>query len=267
MSKLSVSIVQFSPILFEKTKNQEKIISIIEKDDSDIIVFPELSTSGYFFMNRTEAASMAEAKDSEFNRKIQDLSKQFGKIIVYGFAEYDVEKIYNTAAIVFPDEKLTFYYRKTHLFYRERFCFDEGNSGFLVIEDKERDIRIGAMICYDWRFPEAARTLGLKGADLIVCPSNLVTDVWQKAMPARALENKVYLAVANRCGSECRDGEELLFKGESALYSYNGDLVIKAAQLGEAIIKGEIVPERTRIKAFNDFNDIDKDRRPEYYFR
>ena len=155
--------------------------------------------------------------------------------------------------------------RKTHLFYKEHFVFSKGNTGFFVVYDKKNQINIGTMICYDWRFPESSRTLGLKGADLIVCPSNLITDLWHKVMPARAIENKVYLAVANRTGIEKSGDEELLFKGESGIWDYKGKIMAKASAEKDEILFAEIFPERTRNKSFNEYNDIFKDRRPEYY--
>jgi predicted amidohydrolase len=104
------------------------------------------------------------------------------------------------------------------------------------------------MICYDWRFPEAARTLGFKGADLIVCPSNLVTKIWHLAMPARSIENKVYLAVSNRFGNEVRNNENLLFNGMSAIWDFNGSLLQAANKEGDEILKCSINPEYTRNK-------------------
>jgi predicted amidohydrolase len=118
------------------------------------------------------------------------------------------------------------------------------------------------MICYDWRFPESARALALQGADLIVCPSNLVTHIWRMAMPVRAFENKVYLAVANRTGAEHNAGEDVAFNGQSAIYGYNGSVLADAPAEGDAIVIAELHPEQTRDKAFN---DIFKDRREDMY--
>ena len=154
-------------------------------------------------------------------------------------------------------------YRKTHLFYKERFVFEEGNTGFPVIE--YNGLKLGTMICYDWRFPEAARTLALKGADLIVCPSNLVTGVWQNVMSSRALENKVYIAVSNKIGIESGENDMLTFNGESAIYSYDGSYLAKASKDKEEVITAEIYPAETRDKSFNEINDIFNDRRPEFY--
>ncbi len=260
-----LSVVQFQPILGDKVSNIERLLGYCRTIDSDVIVFPELSTTGYFFQSRQETSSLAEACKGETVTIIQEIASASNKIIVFGYVESDDDKIYNSAAVVFPDYSKTRSYRKTHLFYKERFCFDPGNTGFFVIEDEQKNIRIGTMICYDWRFPEASRTLGLLGADLIVCPSNLVTNIWTKVMPARAIENKVYLAVANRTGLEEANDETVLFNGLSGIWSYKGDNIASAQAAEDCILTAIIEPERTRDKSFNAFNNIFADRRPEMY--
>lgn len=262
---MRVAAVQFNPIHKDKKTNIDKMAAYIEKTDAELLVFPELCTTGYYFSNRDEVMSIAEPKNGDTLELFKELSCKHDKIIVFGFAEKDGISLYNSSAVLFPDSKYNSIYRKTHLFYKERFCFDEGDTGFFVVNNPERDINIGTMICYDWRFPESARTLGLKGADIIVCPSALITDVWHIAMPARALENKVYLICSNRIGTEQGEDVPLLFKGSSAIYNYNGEILSKASQDKEDVIYAEIEPSRTRDKSFNEFNDIFKDRRPEFY--
>ncbi|MBK9248197.1 MAG: carbon-nitrogen hydrolase [Ignavibacteria bacterium] len=262
---ITLSTVQFAPIFGDKDANILKIHEVIDSLHSNIIIFPELCTTGYFFLNNDEALAASDQFDSDVIGALQRKSTQRHQIYVIGFAESDEGKVYNSAALIMPNPALTSVYRKTHLFYKERFCFSEGNTGFFVVKSDEFDISIGVMICYDWRFPESSRTLALKGADLIVCPSNLVTDVWHIAMPARALENKVYLAVANRIGTENRGGEELQFKGESGIWGYNGKIMAKSGVDEESILTVEIDPALTRNKKFNEFNDIFADRRPDKY--
>jgi predicted amidohydrolase len=257
--------VQFSPVFGDKVKNSELMMEYINGTDSDIIIFPELCLTGYFFQSKEESAGYSEIKGSELIQSFAMEAVQQNKTISFGFPENDNGLIYNSIAIMFPDRQYNRIYRKTHLFYKEKFCFEPGNTGFEVIDYKPQDIKIGLMICYDWRFPEAARSLALQGADLIICPSNLVTKVWHKVMPARALENKVYLAVANRYGTEERGGGILEFNGGSAIYSYNGDVAAIAGADTEEVITSEIYPVKTRDKSFNEFNDIFKDRIPEFY--
>ncbi|NLO20022.1 MAG: carbon-nitrogen hydrolase [Ignavibacteria bacterium] len=262
---IDISIVQFCPKLFDKKSNINKIEQFIEADKSDLIVFPELATTGYSFITAKEAEEHSDEFNGKIMKRFQEMATRKNKIIVLGFAEKFRTEFYNSAAILFPEKEYSACYRKTHLFYRERFCFSEGNTGFFVVDYKPFDLKLGTMICYDWRFPEAARTLGIKGADIIACPSNLVTNIWHLAMPARAIENKVFLAVANRYGTEEREGQELFFNGDSALWSYNGTLLAVAQKEGDEVLKSSIDPKLTRNKAFNEYNDIFKDRRSNYY--
>lgn len=260
---MNLSIIQYETLFNNKEYNSKKIINYINDINSDILVFPELATSGYYFTDKNQLSKIAEEFGGNTIKIAQKLSTELEKIIIFGFPEISGDKIYNSAAILFPNPELSAVYRKTHLFYKERFVFENGDTGFSVIE--YNGVKLGTMICYDWRFPEAARTLALKGADLIVCPSNLVTGVWQNVMSARALENKVYIAVSNKIGKESEDDEELTFNGESAIYSYDGSYLAKASKDKEEVITAEIYPEETRDKSFNEVNDIFKDRRPQYY--
>lgn len=262
---MKIAGVQFKPFFSETEKNLEMMFSYCRNVDSDLIIFPELATSGYFFTDRNELIKFSQSFPGPISERFQEISKELNKIIIYGFPELFDGKIYNSIAAVFPDDNYNKVYRKSHLFYKEHLCFTKGDSGFFVINYPHFDINIGMMICYDWRFPEAARTLALLGADLIVCPSNLVTSIWHKVMPARAIENKVYFAVVNRIGRESNENEELFFNGESAIYGYNGERLAIAGVEDEKVIVAEIFPEKTRNKSFNEFNDILKDRRPELY--
>ncbi len=260
-----VSVVQFAPEFFNKEFNIEYIKKTLKSTNGEIIVFPELALTGYFFVNRDEAKAYAIDFQSEELDFIREDALDKNRIIILGFAERSKDKIFNSAGMFFPDNKFNCVYRKTHLFYKEIYAFDRGDTGFFVVNYTDKDIKIGTMICYDWRFPEAARSLGLLGVDFIACPSNLVTPLWPKVMPARAIENKVYLAVANRFGVEKRNDETLLFNGKSVIYDYNGTAICQAGDDGNSIITAEIFPERTRDKSFNTINDIFKDRIPEMY--
>ncbi|MDT3738460.1 MAG: nitrilase-related carbon-nitrogen hydrolase [Candidatus Kapabacteria bacterium] len=262
---MKISVIQFKPQFGDLDANSKKIISYCQSIDSQLLLFPELSFSGYDFRDRNEAFSMSEEFGKGTTKILQEISSDLNKIICTGFAEKVSGKLYNSAALIFPDKKYSTTYHKVHLFYRERFVFDESEKGFFVVNYPDFDVNIGPMICYDWRFPEASRTLALKGADIILCPSNLVTTVWHIATPARALENKVYVAVANRTGIENRNNSELKFNGGSVIHGYNGTDLAKASPNDEEVIEAEIFPAETRKKSFNEFNDIFADRRKEFY--
>lgn len=262
---MKTALVQFAPKLGDIAYNREKIYNYIKTVQSDLIIFPELSFSGYLFSEKDKLRTVSFSTDSVEFKQLSDLCFESGKIVITGFAEIDKDKIYNSAAIFLPEYHSYKIYRKTHLFYKEKYIFAQGDSGFFKVYSKQHDCNIGIMICYDWRFPESARTLALMGADLIVCPSNLVTNLWHKVMPARAIENKVYLAVANRNGTESDETDSLLFLGKSAVWDYSGDIICQASSEKEEVIYAEIHPKKTRIKSFNNENDIFKDRRPEFY--
>jgi predicted amidohydrolase len=262
--QLKLAVVQFSPEFNQKQKNLDRIERLTGGLDADIIVLPELCTTGYFFLSRKEAAKAAEPTDGPTARFFQKMAQKHNAIVVAGFAERAGDKLFNACLIARPQAPPRVY-RKIHLFYKEKLCFDPGDREFFVVADDTRGLRLGPMICYDFRFPEAARILTLQGADVIVCPSNLVTDAWHPVMAARAVENKVYIAVANRGGREKRNGEELVFTGRSAIFGYNGRELQTAGQEDDQVLQVAIAPSETRDKSINPLNDLIKDRRSELY--
>jgi predicted amidohydrolase len=245
--------------------NIRAIRSLIEPVEADIIILPELCTSGYFFLSKEELAPLAEDVRGEASTAFRQMAVSKRAMIVAGMAEKAGELCYNSVFVFRQDGSEPLVYRKSHLFYKESLVFERGDTGFPVIRDERLDVSVGIMLCYDWRFPEASRVLALEGADIIACPSNLVTDAWIKVMPARAIENKLFVAVANRAGSETNEGETLVFKGRSALYDPWGELVAEAGPTGDTVLISEIDPSLCRDKRFNDFNDIFVDRRPDLY--
>ncbi len=266
---IKISLVQFTPHFCAPDDNLKLIASLLQGTETDIIVLPELCTTGYSFLTMEEAQGAAEGPDEKSTRFFKQLAHQHQAMVIAGFVEKHEEKVYNAALVALPNGEVKVY-RKTHLFFREKLCFNEGNSGFFVVPHPLKDCNVGIMVCNDWRYPEAARSLALLGADIIACPSNLVTDVWRIGMPARALENKVFVAVANRCGTETREMEDggtqtLTFTGGSVLYKFTGEPIEQADKTEQRVITLEIDPLLTRDKYFTQYNDLLNDRRPEFY--
>lgn len=266
---LTISLAQFTPVMGNPQYNLQQIAGLFKHVKTDVIVLPELCTTGYSFINAGEAMAAAEGPEGKSVAFFKQLAEQHKAVVVAGFAERSGDHVYNSAIIAEPGGK-EMIYRKSHLFFREKICFSSGDSGFFVVKHPLRDCKVGVMICNDWRYPEAARSLALLGADIIACPSNLVSNIWRAVMPARAIENKVFLAVANRCGTETRtlgDGsiQSLTFNGRSAFYNYDGEVVEQAGEAEDRVITIEIDPLLTRDKSFNQFNDLLSDRRPELY--
>ena len=120
-------------------------------------------------------------------------------------------------------------------------------------------------VCFDWLFPETARMLALKGAQIIAHPSNLVLDYCQKAMYCRCIENGVFAITANRIGTEDRAGRTLNFTGGSQVLDSEGETLVAAPSDTDCVESVEIDPWRADEKRIADSNDRLKDRRGEIY--
>ncbi len=263
---MQISALQFSPVRGDVERNIQRMKELADGLSFDLLVLPELASTGYFYTGRDELLPLAEdPEEGAFCSWVRSLAAGADGVVVAGFAERDrAGRLYNSALVALPDGSYSVY-RKTHLFYKEHQVFQPGDSGFSVVE--WNGCRIGTMICYDWRFPEAARTLALRGADVIAHPSNLVAaaSLWGPVMAVRAIENKVIAVTANRHGIETRDAETLRFSGESRIIAMNGATIAVAGPDEDRVISAVADPEATRRKSFNPLNDLFADRRPELY--
>ena len=184
--------------------------------------------------------------------------------IAYGFAE-KTEHCYNSAALVGP-KGMAGVYRKVHLFARETLFFAPGDLGFPVFDLPFG--KVGMMVCFDWIYPESARTLALKGAQIIAHPSNLVMAYCPDAMITRCLENKVFAATANRIGTEARGGVELRHSGTSEISlsppakSSSGSAEA-ANEPGIRVVEVDL--KAALNKKINRYNDLMAGRRPTEY--
>lgn len=264
-SRMIAGYLQFNPVFGDIKYNVQKSISMIASQNADVIVLPELFNTGYQFISKNEANELSEEIPSGFTtRCLIELSKEKNTFIIAGIAERAGEHLYNSAVLTGP-EGLVGIYRKTHLFLEEKLWFSPGDKGFQVWGTPFGNI--GIMICFDWFYPESARTLALKGADIIAHPSNLVLPYCPDAMVTRCLENRVYAITANRTGSEKRGGkEELTFIGSSQIVSPWGKILSRATSSEESVSVIEISIEDARNKQLNKFNDILIDRREDFYY-
>jgi predicted amidohydrolase len=260
-----ISALQFCPVFMDKEENLRLLSGWLESSAADIAVLPELCTTGYFFHGPEALEEQAEPADGHSVRFFVDAARAHNMIVVAGFAERDGNAIYNSAVTAFPDGQMRMY-RKVHLFAEEKTMFTPGDGGFEVYTWGDR-LRLGVMICYDWRFPEAARTLTLRGAQVIAHPSNLVAAprLWKPVMRTRSFENKVYTVTANRNGEERRGEERLTFHGCSQIIAPNGTTLEEVDEQFEGWLRAEIDPSRADEKAFSQWNDIITDRRPDMY--
>lgn len=259
-----VSVLQFAPRLLDTRSNLKRLEELFAGLETDLAVLPELCTSGYVFQSQSEVESASEAfpggPASEF---FCALAWERQCSIVYGFAERSSDVFYNSCALVNPDGSQHLY-RKTHLFNREKLFFAPGDTGLQVFEAKG-GVKVGLMVCFDWQFPEAARTLALKGAQVICHPSNLVLPWCQQAMLTRSLENRVFSVTANRVGSEGPAGLSLNFTGISQIIGTKGEILVRMTETETGVRTCEINPENAFDKTVTPLNDAFGDRRPEFY--
>lgn len=261
---MKAAFVQTSPVFGEVKANVDKAVAKIAKLDASLIVLPELYSTGYQFRSKKELLELAEEVPSGYaTRSLIEAAKAKGAYVVAGLAERVGKKAYNSAVLVGP-RGLIGTYRKAHLFWDEKKIFAKGDTPFKVY--KAGKVRVGMMICFDWLFPEAARTLALQGAEVICHPSNLVLPYCPQAMITRSLENRVFTITANRVGTEERvSGKQLKFIGTSQVTSPDGDVLCRAGSKREESSAVEIDPGRARKKLITPLNDIFRDRRKDLF--
>lgn len=235
---------------------------LVSSVKADLLVLPELCLSGYAFVSKDEVRQLSETSDGPSIKALKLLAKKTGTILVVGFAEKAGSKLYNSAILIRPSGK-TDIYRKAHLFWNEKKWFAPGDTGFKVFSAGQA--RIGMMICYDWFFPEAARSLALNGAQIICHPANLVLPYCPCSMPVRALENKVFTITANRTGREKRGNSDLRFIGKSIMAGPDSTVLASAPGKNETVRVVDIDPKLADNKAVTPLNHLFRDRRPEYY--
>ena len=192
------------------------------------------------------------------------IAKKTNTYIIAGLVEIEGDQVYNSAVVTGPKGYIG-KYRKLHLFDTEKDCFQQGNLPLQVFDIA--GAKVGVMICFDWRFPETARTLALIGADLIAHPSNLVLTHCPQAMITRCLENRVFAITADRFGTENRfEGEEPLnFIGQSQVVDPNGNILIRASMTDEEVHVVRVDLSVAREKLLNPNNHIFTDRREDLY--
>lgn len=202
---------------------------------ADLLLCPECWLGGY----NVDVAAVAEPADGPAAATIVALAREHGLAIVYGYAERTIGAFYNSAAVIGPDGKLLGHYRKTHLFgdfervaYSPGACFSTpfAYGGF----------NIGLLICYDVEFPEAVRATALGGADLILIPTALTPEygvVPDFIVPARAVENQIFVAYCNHAGEE----NGLAYLGGSCVTAPTGRKLAAAGE-GEALLIADLDP-------------------------
>ena len=261
---MRVGFIQNNPVFGEVEYNLSKVESLLTQYTADLMILPELFSTGYYFLNQKEALKLSEPiPEGPTTQTLTRICDKNQISIIAGIAERDENRSYNSAVVVGPNGYLG-KYRKIHLFGTEKNCFDQGDLPLKIFNIGTA--RVGVMICFDWRFPETARTLALGGADLIAHPSNLVLPHCPQAIITRCLENRIFVVTANRVGTEERiPGNALNFIGQSQVVDPDGNILCRASENEEETKIVDIDIEKSRNKSINSGDDLFIDRRPDLY--
>lgn len=286
MGKIKVAAVQMScgRNVAENIEKADKLVREAAGAGAKVILLPELFERQYFCQERRyDYYDLAKpVAENDAVAHFTKLAAELKVVLPISFYEKDINVLYNSCAVIDADGSVLGVYRKTHIpddhYYQEKFYFTPGNTGFMVFDTQY--IRLGIGICWDQWFPETARALALKGAQLIMYPTAIgsepVLDTdsmphWQRTMQGHAAANIVPVVAANRHGSEkvgpCAENggqsSELVFYGSSFITDETGEVLAQASRDKDEIITADVDPEAAD-KARLDWG-LFRDRRPEMY--
>jgi N-carbamoylputrescine amidase len=239
------------------SENIAKAESIIKKAagmGAQIILIQELFESTYFCMDQKDEL-FGLAKPFENHPTLETMSKlasELKVVLPVSFFEKANRAHYNAIAVINADGNILGKYRKSHIpdgpGYQEKFYFNPGDTGFKVWDTAYAKIGIG--ICWDQWFPEVARIMALKGAEVLLYPTAIggepeddgfdSSDMWQRAMIGHSAANQIPVVASNRIGTE--QGEELsnYFYGRSFITNHVGDKIAEAGRDKEEVLIGRV---------------------------
>lgn len=266
---MRAAVVQSNPALGDLEGNLAACLERLEEAAAqacDLVVFPECTLSGYMLGTREEAVRCAEPVPGPSTDALAAACAELGLHCVVGLLERDGADLRNTAVLVGPDG-LVGRYRKSHIacIGADRFT-TPGDDSYEVYDTPIG--RIGLQVCYDWRFPEITRVLALQGAEVIAHPTNSPVAARGLAdfLPrARAVENAVFFAMANRVGVE----SDTTFFGRSQIVDPLGEVLRLAGEDGEEMLVADLDLGLARAKTKQPGEQyavrLFADRRPELY--
>ena len=251
----------------------EKHVPFIEqagKEDVQILCLQEIFNGPYFCPSQDARwYDAAEPVPGPTTEALMPYASKYGMAIVVPVYEREQAGVYyNTAAVIDADGKYLGKYRKNHIPHTagfwEKYFFKPGNLGYPVFDTAHA--RVGVYICYDRHFPEGARLLGLKGAEIVFNPSATVAGLsqylWKLEQPAHAVANGYYMGCINRVGTE-EPWSIGKFYGHSYFVDPRGKFLAEGSEDGDELITAEMdleqIEEVRRVWQFY------RDRRPETY--
>ena len=244
---------------------------------AQIILLQELFETPYFCIDEQDKHfDLAHPIDEQPTvQRMQKIAKERELVLPVSFFERAGLAYYNAVAIVDADGSIVGHYRKSHIpdspAYEEKFYFSPGDTGFQAVDT--RYARIGVGICWDQWFPEAARAMVLKGADILLYPTAIGSEIqtpdldskdhWQTVMRGHAAANVVPVIASNRIGKESSDAVEMEFYGSSFITDHTGAIAKSADRKSECVLSATIDLEEVR--GYRRSWGVFRDRRPDLY--
>ena len=228
---MRLGVFQFDVVPCEPKTNLRRIVEGTSALQLDLLVLPELCTSGYL-LTREQANELAIELPSDDVRPFEDLARHLGAWIIAGVIERSEDALYNSALVVGPDGWIG-KQRKIHVSKLEAPLFSRGTR--LQTFDLGSNT-VGIITCFDAWFPEASRELCRRGAQLLCQPAAFGGSQTLEIMRVRAMENHLFAATANRLGREVRSGITAEFRGESQIVDCDGRVLASAGRSEEALV-------------------------------
>ena len=262
---MKIALVQMTSRSPSPAENVSRAVAFIARaasEGAEFVVLPEFFNVQVFTAVRDPSCfTLAERDDGPTMTRIAEAARSHRVTVLAPlFEEVSAGTYYDTAVLVGPDGAIQGKYHKAHLAGPqtfEKYYFRPGQR-FPVFS--VRGWRVGVLICYEWRFPEAARCLAVQGADLIVLPlAASPKPILFHALPIRAWENVLYIAACNKVGQE----GSWVSGGGSLVAGPNGEMLVQASVDREEIITCAL--DKARLAQARLDNPIYRDRRPDIY--
>jgi N-carbamoylputrescine amidase len=276
--KVKVAATQMS-CSWELDQNISKAKNIIvqaAKKGANIILLQELFQSPYFCIEYDEKIfHLAQTfENNKVLKEMSELCKELNVVLPISYFERSNNAYFNSVAVIDSDGTILGNYRKSHIpdapGYLEKYYFNPGNTGFKVWDTNFGKIGIG--ICWDQWFPEAARIMALKGADILFYPTAIgneltsdydSSDAWQRAMQGHAVSNIVPVVASNRIGVEEVQNQSNGFYGRSFISDHTGKILKEGSRDKEEILIAEVDLEQNHL--FRRNWGLFRDRRTDLY--
>lgn len=261
----------------DNIQRAEKLILQAADQGAQIILLQELFETPYFPIDQqAKHFDLASVLDDQTTiKKMRKIAKKLKVVLPISFFERSGQVYYNSVVIIDADGEIVGHYRKSHIpqfpGYEEKFYFSPGDTGFKAIQTRYGCLGVG--ICWDQWFPEAARIMVLKGAEILLYPTAIGSEIfspdldskdhWQSVMCGHAAANIVPVISSNRIGKEVSGTNEIEFYGSSFICDHKGKIIKSADKTSESVLTHTF--DLNKIRDYRRSWGVFRDRRTSLY--